>query len=108
MDRIIKSHVRSFQESSGLQDLLAEDAFEYFVNYCIGYKFTGTPFDTNGVTTDDPDAGIDGVIFHRKVKTTGFSRLALAAILQILLRMWPWNAITEAIQFTRSSITSCG
>ncbi|MCU0754901.1 MAG: hypothetical protein MUE46_07220 [Xanthomonadales bacterium] len=63
MDRIIKSHVKSFQESSGLQDLSVEDAFEHFVNYCVGYKFTGTPFDTNGVTTDDPDAGIDGVIF---------------------------------------------
>ena len=62
MNRIIKSHLQSFQATNGLEDLDAQSSFEHFVNYCVGYRHTGAPFDTHAVTTDDPDAGIDGVI----------------------------------------------
>lgn len=62
MNRIIKSHVENFRASNGLEDLSIEDCFEHFVNYCLGYKHTGASFVTYAVTTDDPDAGIDGVI----------------------------------------------
>lgn len=62
MNRIIKSHVENFRISNGLENLSIEDSFEHFVNYCLGYKHTGAAFDTYTVTTDDPDAGIDGVI----------------------------------------------
>lgn len=62
MNRIIKSHVESFRKTTGLEDMSLEDSFEHFLNYCIGYKHTGSAFDTASVTTDDPDAGIDGVI----------------------------------------------
>lgn len=62
MNRIIKSHVEKFRSEMGLEDLATEHSFEHFVNYCVGYKHTGAHFDTNAVTTDDPDAGIDGVI----------------------------------------------
>ena len=62
MNRIIKSHVESFRKTTGLEDMSLEDSFEHFLNYCIGYKYTGSAFDTASVTTDDPDAGIDGVI----------------------------------------------
>ncbi|WP_309896118.1 AIPR family protein [Archangium sp.] len=62
MNRIIKSHLQSFQAANGLEDLDPQSSFEHFVNYCVGYRHTGAPFDTQAVTTDDPDAGIDGVI----------------------------------------------
>lgn len=62
MNRIIKSHVESFRATNGLEDLDMAYSLEHFVNYCVGYKHTGAPFDTHTVTTDDPDAGIDGVI----------------------------------------------
>jgi AIPR protein len=62
MNRIIKSHLQSFQAANGLEDLDQQSSFEHFVNYCVGYRHTGAPFDTQAVTTDDPDAGIDGVI----------------------------------------------
>lgn len=62
MNRIIKSHLENFKLNAGLEDLNTEDSFEHFINYCVGYKHTGSPFDTYAVTTDDPDAGIDGII----------------------------------------------
>lgn len=63
MNRIIESHLAGFKTTYGLQDLDETHAFEHFLNFSVGYKHTGTPPDTSAITTDDPDAGIDGVLF---------------------------------------------
>jgi hypothetical protein len=63
LDRIIASYAQSFAEQQMLDKLDQSIQFEHFANYCVVFATLKDRFDTILVTTDPPEAGIDGVAF---------------------------------------------
>jgi len=63
MDRIINSHFNSFVHSFGLNDYTETKQFEFFANYCIASKYSFSKVEPENITSDEDDAGIDGIIF---------------------------------------------
>lgn len=61
MHRIIQTHLKKFATEKELLDLNAEHQFEMFANHCLISRFYSGKFDIRDVTTDEDDAGIDGV-----------------------------------------------
>ena len=61
MHRIIKTHLKKFLESKGIEESDVSKQFEMFVNYCVVSRFFSGNFDISDVTTTDEDAGIDGI-----------------------------------------------
>lgn len=61
MHRIIKTHLKKFLHSKGLEENNPSKQFELFSNYCIVSRFFSGKFDILDVTTSDEDAGIDGI-----------------------------------------------
>ena len=58
--------------------------------------------------TADPKAAKDNFIVHHKVKTTGFSRSALAAKIVCNDGVEAWTIDTGVIRYTRLNTTLCG
>lgn len=64
MHRIIKSYMNTFIEENSVNHGLAEDKqFEMFANYCVIRSFYPEDFDPDAITSDEIDAGIDGICF---------------------------------------------
>ncbi|ABW30197.1 AIPR family protein [Acaryochloris marina] len=61
MHRIIKTHLKKFLETKGIEEPDISKQFEMFVNYCIVSRFFSGKFDVSDVTTTEEDAGIDGI-----------------------------------------------
>lgn len=61
MHRIIKTHLKKFLESKGIEEPDISKQFEMFVNYCIISRYFSGKFDVSDVTTSGDDAGIDGI-----------------------------------------------
>jgi hypothetical protein len=63
VDRIVKSHLDAFASEKSLESLTESKLFEHFSNFSVVSKFYPAAFDTNLVTTDDEECGIDGVAY---------------------------------------------
>ena len=64
MHRIIQSYLKTFVEENGISSSLSEEKqFEIFANYCVIRSFYPEEFDASLITSDDVDAGIDGICF---------------------------------------------
>lgn len=61
MHRIIKTHLNKFISDKGIVEKNTSKEFEYFVNYCVVSRYFTGKFDIEDITTDDEDAGIDGI-----------------------------------------------
>lgn len=64
MHRIISGYLKQFCEESFLENSLKESKkFEHFANYCVIKSFYPEEVDTKTITSDEDDAGIDGICF---------------------------------------------
>jgi hypothetical protein len=63
LDRIIKSYAELFANEQLLQQEEPSKQFEHFSNFCVVYNLHKDRFDTSLVTTESPEAGIDGIAF---------------------------------------------
>lgn len=64
MHRIIKSNLKTFCEEHLISTAIEETKqFECFVNYCIVRDAYGDDFDAWDITSEEDDAGIDGIAF---------------------------------------------
>ena len=61
MNRIIKAHLNSFVESTGISEATEANQFERFVNYSVIAPRVSAAIDPEDVTTGEGDDGIDGV-----------------------------------------------
>lgn len=61
MHRIIKTHLKKYLESKGIEETNIHKQFEMFVNYCVVSRFFAGKFEISDITTTDDDAGIDGI-----------------------------------------------
>lgn len=62
MHKIIESHLKTFIEKYELYNN-RDKQFEYFVNFCIASKYFSGRINPIDITTDEDDAGIDGIFF---------------------------------------------
>ncbi len=62
MHRIILSHLKIFSQEHEIEFMDEQKRFEHFVNYCIASKYYSGRIDPSDITTNEDDAGIDGVI----------------------------------------------
>ncbi len=62
MHRIISSHLKTFSKEHEIESMDEQKRFEHFVNYCVASKYYSGRIDTSEITTNDNDAGIDGII----------------------------------------------
>ncbi len=63
MHKIVVAHLKRFVAEHSLENLDESKQFERFSNFCIAYKFYPARFDINCITSEDDDAGIDGIAF---------------------------------------------
>ena len=63
MDRIIEAYSKLFAQEQLLEQEEPSKQFEHFANFCVVYSLFKDRFDTDLVTTDHPEAGIDGIAF---------------------------------------------
>ena len=63
MHKIIANYLNTFSEEAFIENLDEDKRFELFSNYCIIKSFYPDEVDANTITSDDNDAGIDGVCF---------------------------------------------
>jgi hypothetical protein len=63
MDRIIKSYSKSFATEQLLEHEPESKQFELFANFCVVHGVHQDRFDPLLVTTEPPEAGIDGIAF---------------------------------------------
>ena len=64
MHKIISNYVNEYCEQNFIDESEKDSKkFEYFINYCIAYTKYCDDIDILDLTTDEDDAGIDGIIF---------------------------------------------
>jgi hypothetical protein len=63
VDRILQAYMKTFASEQLLEQEEPAKQFEHFANFCIIYGMNKDRFDTTLVTTEPPEAGIDGVAF---------------------------------------------
>ena len=64
MHRIIKNYLNTFVDENSINPAVPEEKqFEIFANYCVIRSFYPEEFDAEAITTDENDAGIDGVCY---------------------------------------------
>ncbi len=63
MHGIIPSHLKTFSQEHEIEFMNEQKRLEHFVNYCVASKYYSGRIDSSDITTsDDDEAGIDGVI----------------------------------------------
>lgn len=64
MHRIVQSYLKTFCEENEIVNSLSDEKkFEIFSNYCVIRSFYPEEFDPELITSDEMDAGIDGICF---------------------------------------------
>jgi hypothetical protein len=63
MHKVVLAHLNKFVTEYSLEGLDESKQFERFSNFCLVYKFYSTRFDISCITSEDDDAGIDGIAF---------------------------------------------